>query len=176
MTREERDRLRAATGMRRLLEIEAKAVEVRDAGKNGNVDETGTLVRAAGVCLDYRMRRRAGELPSVRPVLALAADAARAEEMACVALAEWRTVMTATLRADDGREATLARRAEDALALARLLAHRNAGKTVIVRADGGCVPPAALMLALERGYFSGLEATNSPQDRKGWPSWREMAQ
>ena len=83
--------------------------------------------------------------------------------------------MTATLRPDDGTTATLTRRAEDALALARLLAHRNAGKAVEVYASGNAVAAAALMMALERGYFSVLEIENPPPVREGWPTWEDMA-
>lgn len=176
MTTEEKEKLRIRTGMRRLLEIAAETEDVHRVEKNGNVDETGVLVRADGTRLAYRMRRFAGELPSVRPALVLAEDAACGERLARAAFAEGRTAMTAALRPDDGRAETLARRAEDALALARLLAHRNAGKTVSVRADGAYVPAAALMLALARGYFSELKITNPPPAKKGWPSWQEMAQ
>ena len=151
MTPEARNSLRAETGMIRLLDLVAAPddVVVRKVGKIA--EETGALVRSDGVRLNYRIRKRDGEMPSIRPVL------------------------TATLRPDDGTTATLARRAEDALTLARLLSHRNAGKTVEVYASGNAVAAAALMMALERGYFSVLEIENPPPVREGWPTWEEMA-
>ena len=113
----------------------------------------------------------------MRPVLLLAEglDDDEAEARTQSYLGMWRTVMSASLREEDGTPQSLARRAEDALALARLLSHRNAGKTVEVYAHGRAVAAAALMMAVERPYFSVLTAENSPPARKGWPSWEEMA-
>lgn len=135
------------------------------------------LVRADGTRLPYRMRRREGELPSMRPVLVLpeGLDAEDAEVRVQRYLSSWRTVMVASTREDNGTLQSLARRAEDALALARLLSHRNAGKTVEVYAHGNAVAAAALMMAAERPYFSVLTAENPPPDRKGWPKWEDMA-
>ena len=177
MTAELKIRLRAETGMRRLLEIEAAPADVRVERSAGITVETGVLVRGDGTRLAYRMRRKDGEPASVRPVLALpeGLDAAAAEDRAARYLSQWRTVMTALPRPDDGTVETLARRAEDALALARLLSHRNAGKTVEVYAHGGAVPAAALMMALERPYFSFLTAENPPPPRPGWPKWEALA-
>ena len=178
MTAETRNSLRAETGMMRLADLAATPVDIvmRKVGKI--TEETGTLVRADGTRLNYRMRRRDGEMPSIRPVLVLLEGLADddAEKRARRYLDDWRTVMTATLRPNDGTTATLARRAEDALALARLLSHRNAGKTVEVYASGNAVAAAALMMALERGYFSVLAIENPPPVREGWPTWAEMAE
>ena len=177
MTSEVRASLRAETGMMHLLDLAAMPVDVtvRKIGKIA--EETGVLVRADGTRLNYRMRKRDGEMPSIRPVLVLPEGLADddAEKRERRYLDDWRTVMTATLRPDDGTIATLARRAEDALSLARLLSHRNAGKTVEVYASGHAVAAAALMMALERGYFSVLEIENPPPVRGGWPTWEEMA-
>ena len=177
MTKEERERLRVESGMLRLLDIEAAVTDVSVRKTGGMTVETGILARKDGTRLAYRMRRRDGELPSIRPVLVLAEglDADAVEVRAQRYLSSWHTVMTASLRKDDGEPATLARRAEDALALARLLSHRNAGKTVEVYANGRAVAAAALMMAMERPYFSVLTAENPPPARKGWPSWEEMA-
>ena len=177
MTEEERERLRVETGMRRLLDMPAHVERLTVAKKGAITEENGFLVRQDGMRLAYRMRRRDGELPSVRPVLVLAEglDDESAEARAQRYLSSWRTVMTSALRKDDGEQATLVRRAEDALALARLLSHRNAGKTVEVYAHGRAVAAAALMMAMERPYFSVLTAENPPPARKGWPSWEEMA-
>ena len=177
MTAEARNSLRAETGMMRLLDLAATPFDVV-VRKVGNIaEETGVLVRADGTRLNYRMRRRNGEMPSMRPVLVLPEGLADgdAEKRARRYLDDWRTVMTATLRPDDGTTETLARRAEDALTLARLLSHRNAGKTVEVYASGNAVAAAALMMALERGYFSVLEIEKPPPVREGWPTWEEMA-
>jgi len=177
MTAEFKTRLRDETGMRRLLEIEASPTDVRVARSADITVETGVLVRDDGTRLVYRMCRKDGEMASVRPVLVLPeglGDAA-AEDRAARYLSQWRTVMTALPRPDDGTVETLARRAEDALALARLLSHRNAGKTVEVYAHGGAVPAAALMMALERPYFSFLTAENPPPPRPGWPKWEALA-
>lgn len=177
MTTEARNSLRAETGMIRLLDLAATPddVVVRKVGKIA--EETGALVRSDGVRLNYRIRKRDGEMPSIRPVLVLSEGRPNddAEKRAKRYLDGWRTVMTATLRPDDGTTATLARRAEDALTLARLLSHRNAGKTVEVYASGNAVAAAALMMALERGYFSVLEIENPPPVREGWPTWEDMA-
>ena len=177
MTRDEREKLRVESGMLRLLDIEASVTDVSVRKTGGRTEETGILVRKDGTRLSYRMRRRAGELPSMRPVLLLAEglDDNEAEARAQSYLGMWRTVMSASLRKDDGTPQSLARRAEDALALARLLSHRNAGKTVEVYAHGRAVAAAALMMAMERPYFSVLTAENPPSARKGWPSWEEMA-
>lgn len=177
MTVEARNLLRAETGMMRLLDLAATPVDVVVRKVEKISEETGVLVRADGTRLNYRMRRRNGEMPSMRPVLVLPEGLANddAEKRARHYLDDWRTVMTATLRPEDGKTATLARRAEDALTLARLLSHRNAGKTVEVYASGNAVAAAALMMALERGYFSVLEIENPPPVREGWPTWAEMA-
>ena len=177
MTSEARNSLRAETGMIRLLDLAATPVDVvvRKVGKIA--EETGALVRSDGARLNYRMLKRDGEMPSIRPVLVLPEGLSNddAEKRARRYLDDWRTVMTATLRPDDDTTETLAGRAEDALALARLLSHRNAGKTVEVYASGNAVAAAALMMALERGYFSVLEIENPPPVREGWPTWEEMA-
>lgn len=177
MNRIEIDFLRAESGVARLLDIAAAAADVEVRKVGAVFQETGVLVRADGTGLRYRMRRRDTEMPSIRPVLVLAEGLADddAEKRARRYLDNRRTVMTATLRPDDGTTATLARRAEDALALARLLSHRNAGKTVDVYAAGNSVAAAALMMALERGYFGVLEIENPPPVREGWPSWEEMS-
>ena len=178
MNTELKNKLRAATGMRRLLEIDAAPVDVQVKRSAGITVETGVLVCGDGVRLAYRMRRKDGELASVRPVLVLpeGLGAEAVEDRAMRYLSEWRTVMTASLRPDDGKLETLARRAEDALAFARLLSHRNAGKTVEVYAHGKAVPAAALMMALERPYFSLLTTENPPPQRSGWPAWEAMAE
>ena len=177
MTTEARNSLRAEIGMMRLLDLAATPVDVvvRKVGKI--TEETGVLVRADGTRLPYMMRRREEELPSIRPVLVLPEelDDDDAEKRVRRYLDDWRTVMMAALRPDDGTTATLARRAEDALTLARLLSHRNAGKTIEVYASGNAVAAAALMMALERGYFSVLEIENPPPVREGWPTWEAMA-
>lgn len=117
-------------------------------------------------------------LPSIRPVLVLAegvpADEVRAEAEGLIA--EGRDVLVGELSADpDGSLESLRRRTEDALVLARNLSHRCAGKTVEVHAVGSAVPPAALMMAVERPYFSVLVARAAPPPRPGWPTWEEMA-
>ena len=177
MTREAREKIRREAGMRRLLDLRAQAVDVVSGKAGGIIEEKGVLVMEDGTRLPYRMRRREGELPSVRPVLVLpeGLDAEDAEVRVRRYLYAWRTVMEASPRKDDGTPQALARRAEDALALARLLSHRNAGKTVEVYAFGKAVAPAALMMAVERPYFSVLTAENPPPSRKGWPAWEEMA-
>ena len=177
MTKEEREWIRREAGMRRLLDIRAKAVDVVSGKAKGVFEEKGVLVMDDGTHLPYRMRRREGELPSIRPVLVLpeGLDAEDAEMRARRYLYAWRTVMVALPRKDDGTLQSLARRAEDALALARLLSHRNAGKTVEVYAYGKAVAAAALMMAAERPYFSVLTAENPPPSRKGWPAWEELA-
>ena len=149
MTVEARNLLRAETGMMRLLDLAATPVDVVVRKVEKISEETGVLVRADGTRLNYRMRRRNGEMPSMRPVLVLPEGLADgdAEKRARRYLDDWRTVMTATLRPDDGTTETLARRAEDALTLARLLSHRNAGKTVEVYASGNAAAAAALMSA-----------------------------
>ena len=178
MTSERRNALRTETGMRRLLEIEASAADAVVSHVGGVTDEKGAIVRADGTRLAYRMIRRDYELPSIRPVLLLAEGLSdkEAEAKASRYLSDGRTVMTAMLRSWDGTDQSLARRAEDALALARLLSHKNAGKTVEVYAHGNAVAAAALMMALERGYFSVLTAENPPPDHVEWPSWKEMAE
>lgn len=179
MTPHEKNELRAATGMRRLLELDAQPEEVvRTDGPEGAFDEKGVLVRPDGTRLAYRIRRGRLELAGVRPVLVLgeglSADELEARMLSV--LREGRTVMTVpALRTDDGRVETLARRAEDALSLARQLSHRSFGKTVEVRAVGPAVPPAALMMALERFYFSELRAERVPVPHPNWPAWQEMA-
>lgn len=117
-------------------------------------------------------------LTSVRPVLVLAEGVPEDEVRAEVEglLAEGRDVLVGALSADqDGSLDSLRRRTEDALVLARDLAHRCAGKTVEVHAFGSAVPPAALMMAVERPYFSVLVARAAPPPRSGWPTWEEMA-
>ena len=177
MTKEERGKIRREVGVRRLLDIGAEAVDVVSGKAGGVMEEKGVLVMDDGTRLPYRMRRREGELPSMRPVLVLpeGLDAEDAEVRARRYLHAWRTVMVASLREDGGTLQSLARRAEDALALARLLSHRNAGKTVEVYAHGNAVAAAALMMAAERPYFSVLTAEDPPPDRKGWPKWEDMA-
>ena len=177
MTKDEREKLRVESGMLRLLDIEASVMDFSVRKTGGLTEETGILARKDGTRLAYRMRRRDGELPSVRPVLLLAEglDDDEAEARAQRYLGMWRTVMSVSLREEDDTPQSLARRAEDALALARLLSHRNAGKTVEVYAHGRAVAAAALMMAMERPYFSVLTAENPPPARKGWPSWEEMA-
>ena len=177
MTKEAREKVRKEAGMRRLLDLRAQAVDVVSGKAGGIIEEKGVLVMEDGTRLPYRMRRREGELPSVRPVLVLpeGLDAEDAEVRARRYLYAWRTVMSASLREEDGTPQSLARRAEDALALARLLSHRNAGKTVEVYAHGGAVAAAALMMAVERPYFSILTAEDPPPRHKGWPEWEEMA-
>ena len=177
MTKDEREKLRVESGMLRLLDIEASVTDVSVRKTGGRTEETGTLLRKDGTRLSYRMRRRDGELPSMRPVLLLAEglDDDEAEARTQSYLGMWRTVMSASLREEDGTPQSLARRAEDALALARLLSHRNAGKTVEVYAHGGAVAAAALIMAVERPYFSILTAEDPPPRHKGWPEWEEMA-
>ena len=177
MTKEEREKLRKEVGMRRLLDIGAETVDVVSGRVGGTMEEKGVLVMDDGTRLPYNMRRREGELPSMRPVLVLpeGLDAEDAEVRVQRYLLSWRTVMVASTREDDGTLQSLTRRAEDALALARHLSHRNAGKTVEVYAHGNAVAAAALMMAAERPYFSVLTAEDPPPSRKGWPEWEVMA-
>ena len=101
MTPEARNSLRAETGMIRLLDLAATPddVVVRKVGKIA--EETGALVRSDGVRLNYRIRKRDGEMPSIRPVLVLSEGRPNddAEKRARRYLDGWRTVMTATLSA-----------------------------------------------------------------------------
>ena len=117
-------------------------------------------------------------LTSVRPVLVLAEGTTPEEVESAVRgfLADGRDVLVGRLSPDaDGSLSSLRRRTEDALALARDLAHRCAGKTVEVLAIGTAVPPAALMFAVERFCFSVLTVRNAPPPRPGWPTWEEMS-
>jgi len=115
--------------------------------------------------------------PSIRPVLfltdGLAPDAVHQRVIDW--LYEGRDVLTAEVGAGSNDDlASLARRTETVMALARRLAHRCAGKTVEVCAHGAAVPPAALMLALQRGFFNTFTAENPPPARAGWPTWEAM--